>query len=140
MTLFKRHITPFQLAVAGISFLALLIFLQVMLFTAQKRQAEAADAWVVHTFSVIDKIEDVFSKVKDIELGQRGYVLTGQTRFLDPYKAALGLSMEESAYADMGYLDNHSLLETLQEINELTKDNAPQQANLKQLEIGRAHV
>ncbi len=42
-----------------------------------------------HTQRVIAAIAEVGSVVKDAETGQRGYVITGQDRFLEPYNAAV---------------------------------------------------
>ena len=47
-----------------------------------------ANRWVVHTHEVIEGLEDVLSVLKDAETGQRGFVLTGQQRYLEPYNAA----------------------------------------------------
>jgi diguanylate cyclase (GGDEF)-like protein len=50
-------------------------------------QTAALDAWIVHTRDVIDTIDDVSIAVGDIESGSRGYVITGNTSFLEPYSA-----------------------------------------------------
>ena len=42
-----------------------------------------------HSFSVIQQTERVLSVVKDAETGQRGYLITGEERYLDPYMHAL---------------------------------------------------
>ncbi len=46
---------------------------------------------VVHTHQVIEKLESVLSTLKDAETGQRGFVLTGEKEYLEPYAAASGL-------------------------------------------------
>jgi PAS domain S-box-containing protein len=38
-----------------------------------------------HTFIVINKADDLLSALKDAETGQRGYLLTGDEAFLQPY-------------------------------------------------------
>lgn len=38
---------------------------------------------------VIDRLNETLSTVKDAETGQRGYVLTGKSKYLDPYHAAI---------------------------------------------------
>lgn len=50
--------------------------------TAQARQ---------HTLIVIDHAQDLLSELKDAEIGQRGYVLTDDKDFLEPYLAVSGL-------------------------------------------------
>lgn len=43
---------------------------------------------VVHSDHVIEKLEKVLSVMKDAETGQRGYLLTGHTDYLEPYNGA----------------------------------------------------
>src|SRR5260370_7267558 len=45
---------------------------------------------VTHTHQVLEHIADVLSLLKDAETGQRGYVITGDEAFLEPYHAAVG--------------------------------------------------
>ena len=46
---------------------------------------------VQHTYNVIRSIETVLSLVKDVETGSRGYVITQDTTYLEPYHTALQL-------------------------------------------------
>lgn len=39
--------------------------------------------WVRHTHEVINGLDEVLSGMKDAETGQRGYVITGEARYLD---------------------------------------------------------
>jgi CheY-like chemotaxis protein/signal transduction histidine kinase/CHASE3 domain sensor protein len=43
---------------------------------------------VTHTLQVIERLEALQSNVKDAETGQRGYLLTGEERYLEPYTQA----------------------------------------------------
>ena len=45
---------------------------------------------VTHTHEVIEGLEHVLSVLKDAETGQRGFILTGEERYLEPYNAATG--------------------------------------------------
>jgi two-component system cell cycle sensor histidine kinase/response regulator CckA len=47
--------------------------------------AQAAE----HARTVVDQTENLLSLLKDAEAGQRGYLLTGDERYLAPYQAAL---------------------------------------------------
>lgn len=47
--------------------------------------------WQTHTFLVINKAENLLSKLKDAEVGQQGYLLTNDQRFLEPYITAVTL-------------------------------------------------
>jgi CHASE3 domain sensor protein len=44
---------------------------------------------VVHTYQLISAVERAFSDIQDAETGQRGFIITGDEKYLDPYKHAL---------------------------------------------------
>src|ERR1700748_2105260 len=56
---------------------------------------------VAHSGEVMQKLEQLLSTMKDAETGQRGYLLSGQENYLDPYKGAeqqaafLGTQLQE---------------------------------------------
>ncbi len=72
--------------------------------------------WVVHTHEVLENIEGVLSTLKDAETGQRGFILTGQDRYLEPYTHAAGLIQNRLA-----------------KLADLTADNPDQQAAIGRL-------
>src|SRR5438067_12388355 len=45
--------------------------------------------WVQHTYNVIDALDDLLGAARDAELGQRGYLLTGDSSYLRGYEGAL---------------------------------------------------
>ena len=45
----------------------------------------SSDRWVDHTFQVIQDMDNLLSGMKDAETGQRGYLLSGDEVFLQPY-------------------------------------------------------
>ena len=45
-------------------------------------------AAVAHTHAVVTAIEKVMSDLKDAETGQRGFVITGNEDYLEPYRQA----------------------------------------------------
>jgi methyl-accepting chemotaxis protein len=47
------------------------------------------DRWVAHTEEVRRSLAQLLSAMKDAETGQRGFLVTGDERFLEPYRAAL---------------------------------------------------
>ncbi len=53
------------------------------------RELDEAARQVTHTHEVLDALEEVLSTVKDAETGQRGYLITGETRYLEPYESAV---------------------------------------------------
>jgi PAS domain S-box-containing protein len=52
------------------------------------RQLQRTSKQVKHTQQLLDQLEVVLSQLKDTETGQRGYLLTGQRSYLQPYQAA----------------------------------------------------
>ena len=74
-------------------------------------------AWVNHTHEVIEKLGTLISTLKDAETGQRGYLLTGDTEYLQPYDSA-------TSAIDTEFKDTQSL----------TRDNATQQQRLREIQ------
>ena len=46
------------------------------------------DALVVHTHEVLDEIRDILATLSVAESSQRSYLITGETSYLEPYRAA----------------------------------------------------
>jgi len=58
-------------------------------FVHSTRSLVASANQVAHTNEVLARAEALVSIVKDAETGQRGYLLTGETKYLKPYYTAL---------------------------------------------------
>ncbi|MET0254780.1 MAG: CHASE3 domain-containing protein, partial [Luteibacter sp.] len=71
---------------------------------------------VIQSQQTVRDFNQVLSSVQDAETGQRGFLLTGNDRYLEPYRAALA-----------------SLPARLDAIRAATRDNAAQQARLSEL-------
>jgi PAS domain S-box-containing protein len=69
------------------------------------------------TFVVINEFGDLLSSLKDAETGQRGFIITGDREYLEPYNESLSL------------LDRH-----LSTLRNLTSDNPSQQRLLSTIE------
>jgi len=109
-TVGRRLLTGFSLSAAT------LVVIAVISYFNTTRLIEN-DGWVKHTYQVRRNLEQLLSLMKDAETGQRGYLITGEESYLDPYTAALG-----------------SIPSTLNEVRTLTSDNPHQQARLDALE------
>lgn len=72
------------------------------------------DRLVAHTHLVRKELSDLLSAVQDAETGQRGYLLTGNEAYLEPYQSALRES--ERLFADIQKLmsDNPEQLRRLE--------------------------
>jgi methyl-accepting chemotaxis protein len=73
--------------------------------------------WVRHSHEVLDRLDELLSAMKDAETGQRGYVITGEARYLQPYQGA-----------------REAVDQKLKRLLELTVDNPIQQRRLAALE------
>jgi CHASE3 domain sensor protein len=83
----KQSLTP-QIT-AGIGMVvALLIFNAATSYRNTLKLVEN-EHWVSHTHRVLTELEATLSTLKDAETGQRGYLLTGEERYLEPYNSAI---------------------------------------------------
>lgn len=53
------------------------------------RAYQSQTQWVDHARKVLSATDDLLRCVREAETGQRGFLLTGQERYLDPYNAAV---------------------------------------------------
>jgi PAS domain S-box-containing protein len=88
-----------------------------------------SDDWVQHTHAVLDNLHDLQFAMESVASSIRGYSLTGDERYLDPYRAAkLGLVKYAAA------------------VHDLTRDNPEQQRRIEILDklatgrIARAEI
>ncbi|MBL8555273.1 MAG: CHASE3 domain-containing protein [Phenylobacterium sp.] len=77
-----RH--PTTLLAGALALLAVLLFGALIVSEGQRRD----EVWVRHTLEVQNDLSRLLSTLQDAEAGQREYVLTGQPRFLEPYRRA----------------------------------------------------
>jgi CHASE3 domain sensor protein len=71
-----------------LSLICLFITLLVLGLFWTFRQIEEASAARKHTHLLLNKAHNLAIELSDAETGQRGYLLTGKTQFLEPYLAA----------------------------------------------------
>lgn len=80
------------------------------------RNLISSAGWVEHTNQVIRHLDEVISHLKDAETGQRGFIITGNQDFLDPY-----------------YGSEDSIMRHIRLAKEMTADNPRQQASAEEL-------
>jgi PAS domain S-box-containing protein len=99
-------------------FVILLIVLAANAFITKRRlDVQLADqAWVSHTQQVQFELAQTESILKDTEIGQRGFLYTGDSKYLTPYHLAVA------------QIQSH-----IEHLAQLTADNPRQQANIVQL-------
>jgi CheY-like chemotaxis protein/CHASE3 domain sensor protein len=79
---------PRQLVGHLIAFAAI-VLIALYSWQSQQQRTVAADR-VTHTLQVLEQVEALLSAVKDAETGQRGYLLSGEESYLEPYTSARG--------------------------------------------------
>jgi methyl-accepting chemotaxis protein len=100
------------------AFSAIMLVIVIVGATAYQSTVKLTDTaqWVTHTHKVRTALADLLSALQDAETGQRGYLISGEERYLAPYQAGV----------------NNSELH-LRKLKELTVDNAAQQLHLEQM-------
>ncbi len=74
--------------VSGFILLGLLLLINALV-TKNRIDVQAEDArWLLHSRLVLAELEQAESTLKDAETGQRGYLLTGDAKYLAPYQLA----------------------------------------------------
>jgi methyl-accepting chemotaxis protein len=96
--------------------LAIFVIVGVVSYRGTTQLIAASDSRK-NTYEVLGRFEETLSLLQDVEIGQRGYALTGEESYLEPYQTALG-----------------KIDPTIQEVRKLTGDNPRQQRRLDALE------
>jgi signal transduction histidine kinase len=98
-------------------FIALLIIAIVggITYKTTKNLSDATDL-VVHTYKINVELEQILSYLKDAETGQRGYILTKDSLYLEPF-----------------FSGREKINNTFAELKELTRNDEVQQQNLMAL-------
>src|SRR6266849_4746776 len=95
---------------------AILVFVGWQSYRNTARFAEAAQ-WREHTYEVLNSLDNAVSRLSDAETGQRGYLLTGEESYLEPYRAAI-----------------KNIDQKIGDLKSLTSDNPNQQKRIQILE------
>jgi len=101
----------------AVALLVVALVVDALLSVFNIREVATSVQWVSHTNEVLTRLEAVLSTLKDAETGQRGYLLTGEAAYLEPYREA----------ADR-------LPRQIADLRQLTLDNPPQTARVLRLD------
>lgn len=96
--------------------LAVLVVVGAVSYDSTRKLIDSAD-WVTHSHRVLDQLEAMLLTMDDAETGQRGYVIAGQERYLQPYQGARDAAEQR-----------------VKSLRELVSDNPIQQHRLDALE------
>lgn len=94
-----------------------MLVINLVVFLMGRSASEEREGWVTHTHEVLHLSQQVFSSVQDAETGQRGFLLTLDTRYLVPFLKG-----------------KNDVINKLERLKEKTSDNSQQQALLRELE------
>ncbi len=122
-TLLLRH----RMA-TGIAVVTVLVILIAIIFYRQSAAIDLTRDTVLHTQQVISHIELLHGKIKDAEVSERGYIITGNEDYLRTYHELIHNSPE--GVSDEQHL---SIPEEISFLEKLTQDNPVQQRNIYEL-------
>jgi signal transduction histidine kinase len=105
----KGFLAGFASAVSALLFIGLLTY-------QNGQQYANTNKWVSHTHEVLYQLEKVMVSAVDAETGERGYIITGDTMYLEPFNAS-----------------RNKLNGGLDRLGHLTADNPTQQQNIATL-------
>ncbi|HEX6039647.1 ATP-binding protein [Longimicrobium sp.] len=95
------------------AFLLAVVVLLIVLANETFRGLSSANRWSLHTYQVLDATHEVQEGIAEMESGFRGYALTRDPRFLEQWRAGLGVLQRQSPV-----------------LRRLTRDNPAQQRRL----------
>jgi CHASE3 domain sensor protein len=81
--------------------LAILVVVAVVSYDSAQQFLETSRL-VAHTQAVLVEIETTLSLMKDAETGHRGYIITSDERYLEPYHAAVRFSRQPRGLGGAG--------------------------------------
>lgn len=109
----KRKISLTNKIVFLFGLLAIIVGCNYIVLLDTEKKAGEQQNWVLHTHQVIEESEKFLGALRDAEIGQRGFLLTLNKSYLEPYNS--------------GTMHANSKLTLLKK---LTKDNSGQQTRL----------
>jgi CHASE3 domain sensor protein len=106
-------------SVVNCAFATALVILTSIGWLAYQNMAavKESDYWVSHTHTVIEELDSLLSSLTDAETGQRGFIITGDEDYLEPYNNALATIQKQR-----------------KTLRELTNDNPLQQRRLDSID------
>ncbi|QRF54024.1 HAMP domain-containing protein [Rhizobium rosettiformans] len=97
--------------------IAISVIVNIMSWSSLAYQ-QTSNGWTVHTYEVLDRVDAIVAAMVDRETGVRGYLLSGDEGFLEPYKAG-----------------SKNYQEAFDKAVQLTSDNATQQKRFAELDV-----
>jgi diguanylate cyclase (GGDEF)-like protein/PAS domain S-box-containing protein len=102
----------------GVILIVVVLLINSAMTYRSTRQLDEDARWVAHTHEVQDAISELLGAMRDAQTGMRGYLLTGNPRFLEPYEDAKATYLTKS-----------------QRVKTLTADNPAQQERIAEADL-----
>ena len=68
--------------------LAFLVIVGIVSYRSTSRLVETIH-WALHAHNVLDELDDILFHIKNAETGQRGFIVTGEEHYLEPYQVGI---------------------------------------------------
>lgn len=88
---------------------------------------------ITHTHEVLSGLDDILSLARDAETGQRGFVITGNERYLDPYNSAVNQIGQRLDKIEKLVANNPEQLSHLPSLRSLVKEKLDELAETVEL-------
>jgi putative nucleotidyltransferase with HDIG domain/PAS domain S-box-containing protein len=115
-----RHISSHNLSTVGFGLGVVMILLVGGIATVDLRALIQSNAEVDETLIILHELDETLSLVTEVESGQRGYIITGEEKYLESYHKAISATT--------------GITQHLRELRRLTRDNPNQQKRLDLLD------
>lgn len=106
----------------GLGLSLLILFISSLASYNSIRSLITSSDLVQHSNEVISSLEETISTLKDAETGQRGYLLTGDRVFLEPYTGAKERALELLNNVAVQTLDNPLQQKNVQRLEDIIKE------------------
>ena len=110
-----RHVRGFATA-ASTLVVAIALVVNARLAAANLLRVTEADVWVRHTHEVRETLQGLLSSVQDAETAERGFIITGDAAYLEPYSDGRAVALRR-----------------LDRLADLTKDNPVHQRRIERM-------
>ncbi len=107
-----------MLIIGNSAILLMLVSISVIIYGSVQSLITASKL-VEHTHEVIEKANDIAKAMVDMETGQRGFMLTGDDIFLEPYNAGQKTFEEDVKLCKELVSDNPAQIERLKKVEQL---------------------
>jgi PAS domain S-box-containing protein len=111
----RKALLGFFLAMSIISWLGFSTYLN-------NQKYKQSNYWVIHTNEVMFHAERILSLIIDIESGQRGFIITGDSAFLEPYHSGVAVIHKDIDELKTLVSDNENQLARIKDLSKLIEE------------------